>query len=73
MNKNSVDELLLQSYKMGWDECFYGDKSNGLILEEGSLLRRAYFLGWSDYIIGDDVSSVDAQTDDEIIKHIKND
>lgn len=65
------DELILQAYKMGWDECFGNDKSNSLSFKENSILRTAYNVGWADYIAGDDVSSVDLQTKDEILKNIK--
>jgi hypothetical protein len=71
---NSVsitDELLLQTYKMGWDDCFSGDNSNCLAFKDSPLLTRAYENGWSDYITGDDVTSVDEQTDEEILEWIK--
>lgn len=68
---NNIDELILNSYNLGWDECFSGDNTNGLILEKDSILRVAYEIGWSDYIAGDDISSFDEQTNEEIINKIK--
>jgi len=37
-----------------------------------TLLLRAYELGRGDAIIGDDVRSSDAQTDEQILNRIKN-
>jgi hypothetical protein len=73
MSKKTIeeDELILQAYNIGWDECFGNDNSTSLSFEENSILRTAYNIGWSDYIAGDDVSSIDLQTKDEIINNIK--
>ena len=68
---NDIDKLILDSYNLGWEECFSGDNTNGLALEENSILRIAYEIGWSDFIAGDDVSSFDEQTNEEIIDKIK--
>lgn len=35
------------------------------------VLLRAYTIGWDDALAGDDVNSVDEQSDEEILKHIK--
>ncbi len=67
------DEIILQAYKLGWDDCFSGDDTNCLSFKDSPLLTRAYKIGWADYITGDDVSSVDEQTDEQILKCIKND
>lgn len=67
----NTDNLLLDMYNLGWDECFSGDNTNGLVFEKNSIFRVAYEMGWSDYIAGDDVSSFDEQTNEEIINKIK--
>ncbi len=66
------DELILQAYYMGWNDCPNNDKSNSCSFDENSILKTAYSIGWSDYITGDDVSSVDCQSDKEILESIKN-
>ncbi len=66
-------EIILQAYKLGWDDCFSGDDTNILSFNESPLLKKAYEIGWQDYIIGDDVSSSDLQTNEQILKRIKND
>lgn len=68
-----MDKFLLQAYKMGWDDCFFGDDTNLLTFKDSDLLKKAYKIGWQDYVIGDDVSSNDLQTNEEILKRIKND
>lgn len=68
---SSEDKLILDAYRLGWDDCCTSDDSNKFTFSENSILRRAYIIGWSDYIVGDDVSSVDLQTDEEILNNIK--
>lgn len=63
------DEELLKIYMIGWNQCYGG--LNFKALFEVPLQKRAYQLGWDDYIIGDDVSSNDAQTEEEILNKIK--
>ena len=74
--KNNIisptDEILLQTYMLGWTECYSGDYTSILAFKDSVLLKRAYEIGWHDYIMGDDVSSINSQTDEEILKHIKN-
>ena len=65
------DELLLQSYNMGWDDCCENKEFNSSLFPTDSLLEKAYSCGWSDFIAGDDVSSVDLQTEEEILEKIK--
>lgn len=70
MNKgNDIigDDLLLEFYKMGWEECFEGRKREIVT----PILQRAYNLGWDDYIIGDEVTSVDGKSNEEIISEIR--
>lgn len=62
------DEKLLEAYKWGFD-----DELNGAFREWEftPLLLRAYEYGKIDAKIGDDVSSCDMQTEEEILKQIK--
>lgn len=63
------DLMLLYYYKIGWNDCSESKKEKKF---EDKLLQRAYKIGWLDFIAGDDVSSVDAQTEKDILKRIKN-
>lgn len=65
------DEIILQTYMLGWKDCPDGDDSNLAAFKDSKLLTRAYNIGWMDYIVGDDVSSVDLQTNEEILEKIK--
>ena len=48
------------------------DRINKLVKEcNDTLLLRAYMIGWSDALAGDDVSSVDKQSDKQILKKKK--
>ena len=62
------DEKLLEYYNMGWHDCAENNKEKKF---ENKLIQRAYTIGWLDFIAGDDVSSVDMQTEQDILKHIK--
>lgn len=62
------DQYLLKVYNQGWYDCF--NTVDNSELYKGKKLK-AYNLGWLDYISGDDISSVDAQTNEEILKRIK--
>jgi hypothetical protein len=62
-----MNETLLKYYRKGWNDCF-GGKPRKI---KNKLLQRAYDIGWLDYIVGDDVSSVDLQTEEEILEKIK--
>ena len=62
------DVKLLEYYKMGWNDCADNNKEKKF---KDKLLQRAYTIGWLDFIVGDDVSSVDMQTEQDILKHIK--
>ena len=62
-----TDEQILKAYIQGWRD----SSDNVTNLEEyNGILQTAYRKGWVDYIAGDDVSSVDEQTDEEILKNI---
>ena len=62
------DDKLLEYYNLGWNDC--ADGKTGKKIEE-PLLQRAYKIGRCDFIAGDDVSSVDLQTNEDIIRHIR--
>lgn len=66
-----LDDLILKAYMLGWTDCFGNDRSNEMLFKENSILEVAYNCGWSDFIAGDDISSVDSQTDKQILKNIK--
>lgn len=58
------DKLLLEAYKQG-----FNDGLNNI--NDYSILILAYHSGQLDAQVGDDVRSVDYQTDEEILKRIK--
>jgi hypothetical protein len=58
---------ILEAYRKGWNDCF-GDKPN---YPDDTMLKHAYEIGWADYILGDDVSSIDLQTNKEIVNKIR--
>ena len=64
------DEKILEIYMHG-----FNDELNGRVKEweSNSIWELSYNLGRMDAIIGDDVSSNDLQTSDEIINKIKED
>jgi len=61
------DNILLETYICGFKDELYGRKK---MWNPNPLLLRAYNLGREDAIVGDDVSSLDKQTNEEIIKRI---
>ena len=54
---------------MGWNDS--GD-SNPRFYEFTGIERNAYIYGWHDFEVGDDVRSVDYQSNEEILDRIKN-
>jgi len=58
---------LLHYYNLGWSECYDGAVRKC----KNKMLQRAYDLGWAHYIMGDDVSSVDYYSKEQILKSIK--
>jgi len=63
------NKKLLEIYSLGFNDELY----NKPVKTYSNLLQdRAYIIGRMDAIAGDDVSSVDEQSDDDILKHIKN-
>lgn len=60
---------LIKIYMQGFNDCPSGIWKSPI---QASLSEmRAYNLGWNDYVIGDDVTSWDNQTEEEILERIK--
>jgi len=62
------DEEILSIYMKGWQdsakEVNHGKDYTGIA-------QIAYRMGWTDFIVGDDNSSIDLQTNEEILEKIK--
>lgn len=65
---NEQDKVLLETYMLGFNDELDGRER---MWNSNLLLLRAYNLGRDDAIIGDDVSSSDLQTNDEILNRIR--
>lgn len=67
--KDNTDEELLESYMWGFD-----DELGGVfrVWEPSKQMLRVYELGRTDAIIGDDIPSHDLQTNEQILKRIRN-
>jgi hypothetical protein len=63
------DELLLQAYSLGFDLELDGKAS--YVKFEHLLISKAFNLGKSDALLGDDNTSLDYQSDEQILKRIK--
>jgi hypothetical protein len=63
------DEFLLDLYMVGFEDEL---RSNPKVEYADTLHERAYQLGRIDALIGDDVRSVDYQTNEEILHRIYN-
>lgn len=66
--RKQTDKKLLMNYNQGWNDEMNGKDKKFF---NNSLLQRAYNIGRLDYVTGDDVESVDIQTNEQILKHIK--
>jgi hypothetical protein len=66
---NEQDKVLLETYMWG-----FNDELDGRVKmwNPNPLLLRAYNLGRQDAIVGDDVRSMDYQTNEEILNKIRN-
>jgi len=64
---NEQDKQLLETYMLGFNDELYGRTKKW---NPTPLLLRAYNLGKQDAIIGDDVRSVDYQTNEDILNRI---
>jgi len=63
-----IDGILLEAYMRGFDDELGGFQPNETSYP---LLLRAYNLGRQDAIVGDDVRSVDYQSDEQILSRIR--
>ena len=63
------DRAILNCYWGGWNR---GAEDSDLSVHMKGIRKVAYSFGSADYIAGDDVSSVDLQTDEEIIQRVRN-
>lgn len=61
---NPTDKELMEWYWRGWK-----DKSE--LDYDSTIFEKAYHLGRLDFKAGDDLSIVDKQTEEEILKRIK--
>lgn len=66
---NEEDKVLLETYMWGFNDEL---DSRTRMWNPNPLLLRAYNLGRQDAIVGDDVRSVDYQTNEEILNRIRN-
>jgi ABC-type amino acid transport substrate-binding protein len=66
--KKEEDKILLETYMWGFNDELDGKTR---MWNPNPLLLRAYDLGRLDAIVGDDVSSVDLQTNEEILERIR--
>lgn len=60
---------LLKIYMLGFNDELY---SKDYVIYDDILEQNAYDLGRGDAIVGDDLTSFDRQSDDEIVKRIIN-
>lgn len=65
-----TDSELLKIYMRGFTDELKGDISN---VPKNNLALRAYIIGSADALIGDELSSIDLQTNQEILKRIRKD
>ena len=66
---NEQDKILCETYKQGFNDELDGRTK---MWNPTPLLLRAYNLGREDAIVGDDVRSVDYQTNEQILNRIRN-
>ncbi len=64
---------ILDSYRNGWSESGNCKISPYIAPKkyEDIVLQHAYEVGWDDYILGDSVTSVDLQTNKQIVDKIR--
>lgn len=68
--KKKEDIILLETYMWGFNDAL--DDRVREISDSDPLLSNAYKLGRIDGIVGDDVTSLDYQTNEQILNRIKN-
>ncbi len=64
-----TDIELIYMYRTGWNEGLYGMDNSHLLHDP--LFRRAYNIGSLDAWAGDDVSSIDRKSNEDIVKQIR--
>ena len=62
------NKILLETYMLGFSNELEGETREF----EDSMLMRAYELGRIDAFVGDDVRSIDYQSDEHLLKRIYN-
>jgi hypothetical protein len=65
-----TDKELLKQYMKGFNDELRGTSS---IESDNELENKAYRIGALDAIVGDDLSSVDLKTNEEVIRQIRSD
>jgi hypothetical protein len=60
------DKILLETYMLGFSDELEGETREF----EDSMLMRAYELGRIDAFVGEDVRSIDYQSDEHLLKRI---
>lgn len=68
MEEKKLNEQLVAMYNLGFKDGL-DDRTNNF---NGDLFGTAYVLGKLDAIVGDDIPSLDLQTEEEILHKIKN-
>jgi hypothetical protein len=69
---NKEDKDLLELYMQGFNDELKVCSGKPRICDLGEIERNAYRLGRIHALVGDDVSSVDEMSDEDILKEIKN-
>lgn len=65
-----TDKEILKIYMEGFNDELTGDLR---IIPNNELSKKAYNLGRIDALMGDELSSIDLQTNQQILKRIRND
>lgn len=63
-----TDNEILEAYMLGWTTA-YGQVAKKVY--NNPILTKAFELGYWDYVFGDDISTLDLQGDEQILKRIK--
>jgi len=58
---------LINFYREGWNDCSDNKPPKEI---KRSLFKTAYDIGFADFLAGDEITSVDLQTEEQIIDHI---
>jgi hypothetical protein len=61
------DNKLIRIYMLGVKDELYGEEHR---IYQTNLQNSAYLLGRADGMVGEDVSTIDLQTDEQILKRI---